>query len=95
MGLADGQARKLMLCRYKSDLEFGMNMLAQKRTSLAYQAQAAAESYPELASQYHLMDKKLDSEMKTLETQYKIVNTEYDSVVKIVEDHCKKDFKYV
>ncbi len=95
MGLADAQCRKLMLCRYKSDLEFGMNMLAQKRTSLAFEAQAAAENYPEMASQLHVMDKKLDSEMKTLETQYKIVNTEYDTVVKIVDDHAKKDFKYV
>ena len=95
MGLADTQARKIMLTTYKSDLEFGMNMIAQKRTTLAYQAQAAAEQYPELASQYHLMDKKLDAEMKTLETQYKIVNTEYDSVKKMVEDHASKDFKYV
>ena len=45
MGLADTQARKIMLTTYKSDLEFGMNMIAQKRTTLAYQAQAAAEQY--------------------------------------------------
>ncbi|HSA07527.1 MAG TPA: hypothetical protein P5556_10145 [Candidatus Gastranaerophilales bacterium] len=94
MGLADSQARLLMLCAYKSDLEFGMAMIAQKRTMLAYQAQLAGEMYPELANQLHVMDKRLDLEMKTLETQYKIVNTEFDSVNKIVEDRTKKDFKY-
>ena len=95
MGLAESQARVLMLTRYKSDLEFAMQMLAQKRTYLAYQAQAAAEHYPELAGQLHVLDKKLESEMKTLETQHKIVSSEYDSVKKIVDDRAKKDFKYV
>jgi len=94
MGLADSQARLLMITRYKNDLEFGMQMIAQKRTVLAYQAHAAAENYPEIASQLHLMDKKLESEMKTLETQHKIVSTEYDSVKKIIDDRAKKDFKY-
>ncbi len=95
MGLADSQARLLMLTRYKSDLEFGMQIISQKRTALAFQAQAAGEQYPEMAAQLHVMDKKLETELNTLETQYKIVSTEVGSVKKIVEDHAKKDFKYV
>jgi uncharacterized protein with NAD-binding domain and iron-sulfur cluster len=95
MGLAETQARTLMLTRYKSDLEFGMQMICQKRTVLCYQAQAAAEDYPELAAQYHLMDKALETELQTLETQHKIVSTELESTKKIVEDHATKDFKYV
>lgn len=95
MGLADSQARLVMITRYKNDLEFGMQMIAQKRTVLAYQAQAAAEDYPELAAQYHLMDKALETELMTLETQYKIVSSEFDSVKKIVDDRAKKDFTYV
>jgi len=94
MGLADSQARLNMLTRYKSDLEFGMQMIAQKRTALTYQAMAAAEQYPELAQQLHVMDKKLESEMKQLETQHKIAKTEFDSVKKFVDDHAQKDFKY-
>ncbi len=94
MGLADMQAGLLTLTRYKSDLEFGMRMLAQKRTVLAYQAQAASEQYPEIAAQLHLMDKKLETELKNLETQHKIVSTEHDSIKKIIDDRAKKDFKY-
>ncbi len=95
MGLADSQARLIMITRYKSDLEFGMQMIAQERTVLAYEAQAASEDYPELAAELHLLDKKLDTELKTLETQYKAVTTEYESVKKIIDDRIKIDFKYV
>ena len=94
MGLADSQCRLQMITRYKSDLEFGKMMTAQKRTALAYQAQVAGEMYPEMASYLHTLDKKLDSEMKQLETQHKIVSTEFDSVKKIIDDRAKKDFKY-
>lgn len=95
MGIAATQARLMMITSYKSDLEFAMQMIAQKRTVLAYQAQAAAENYPELAAQYHVLDKKLDAEMKTLETQQKMVSTEYDSVKKILDDNITRSMKYV
>jgi len=95
MGIAASQARLMMICSYKSDLEFAMQMIAQKRTVLAYQAQAAAENYPELAAQYHVLDKKLDAEMKTLETQQKMVATEYDSVKKVLDDNITKSMKYL
>ena len=94
MSLAASQARVIMITRYRSDLEFAMQLISQKRTQLAYQAQEAVEQ-PEMAAQLHLMDKKLEAEIKTLETQHKIVSAEYDSVKKIVDNHAKNDFKYV
>ena len=95
MGIAATQARLMMIIGYKSDLEFALQMLAQKRTVLAYQAQAAAENYPELAAQYHVLDKKLELEMKTLETQQKMVSTEYDSVKDILNKNIEKSMKYL
>lgn len=94
MSLAGSQARLIMLTRYTSDLEFGMQMIAQKRSTIAYQAQVAAERYPEMGKQFHLMDKKLEAEMKKLETQHKIAAAEYDSVKKMIDNSIKKDFKY-
>jgi len=95
MGIAASQARLMMIVGYKSDLEFAMQMIAQKKTVLAYQAQTAAENYPELAAQYHVLDKKLEAEMKTLETQQKMVSTEYDSVKKVLDDNIQKSMKYL
>jgi len=95
MGIAASQARLIMVSTYQSDLEFAMQMLSQKKTVLAYQAQNAAENYPELAAQYHTLDKKLDAEMKTLETQHKMVATEYDSVKKTIDDNVTRSMKYM
>jgi len=94
MGIAATQARLMMIVGYQSDLEFAQQMIAQKRTVLAYQAQAAAENYPELAAQYHVLDKKLEAEMKTLETQHNMVKTEYDSVKKTLDDNISRSMKY-
>lgn len=95
MGIAASQARLIMITSYKSDLEFAMQMIAQKKTVLAWQAQTAAENYPELAAQFHLLDKKLDTETKSLETQHKMVAAEYDSVKKIIDDNIQRSFKYL
>ena len=94
MSLAASQCRLIMLTRYKSDLEYGMQMISQKRTVLAYQAQESAEKHPELAAKFHTMDKQLEAKMRTLDTQYKVVSQESTSVQKMVDDHAKKDFKY-
>ena len=95
MGIAASQARLLMLSSYQSDLEFAMQMISQKRTVLAYQAQQAAESYPELASQYHTLDKQLEAQMQSLQTQQKMVSTEYDSVKKMLDDNISRSMKYM
>jgi hypothetical protein len=94
MGIAASQARLLMVSRYQSDLEFSMQMVSQKRTVLAYQAQQAAQDYPEMADQYHTMDKELEAQMATLQTQQKMVSTEYDSVKKILDDNITRQMKY-
>jgi hypothetical protein len=94
MGIAASQARLMMISSYQSDLEFSMQMISQKRTVLAYQAQQAAQDYPELAAQYHTLDKQLEAQMTTLQTQQKMVSTEYDSVKKTLTDNITRDFKY-
>jgi len=94
MGIAATQARLMMIVGYKSDLEFGMQMISQKRMVLAWQAQQAAESYPDLAQQYELLDKKLSVEIEGLQTQHKMVSTEYDSVKKTLTDNIEKGMKY-
>lgn len=95
MGIAATQARLMMVVGYKSDLEFAMQMIAQKKMYLCYQAQAAAENYPELAEQYHFLDKQLDMELKTLETQHKMVSAEWESIKKVLDDNIEKSMKYL
>jgi ATP-dependent protease ClpP protease subunit len=94
MGIAASQAKLMMIVSYKSDLEFAMQMIAQKRTVLAYQAQDAAQNYPELAAQFHTLDKELESEMQTLGTQEKMVSAEYDSVKKTLDENIKRSMNY-
>jgi len=94
MGIAASQGRLTMITSYQSDLEFAMQMIAQKRTVLAYQASETAQSYPTLAAQYQVLDKQLEAEMTTLQTQETMVKTEYDSVKKTLNDNIQRDFKY-
>ena len=95
MGIAATQARLMMITSYKDDVEFAMQMIAQKRTVLAYQAESAAQNYPELAAQYQVIDKELEAEMQTLETQEKMVSTEYESVQKMLTDNITSSMKYM
>lgn len=95
MGIAASQARLLMITRYQSDVEFSMQMLAQKKTTLAYNATQAAEQYPEMAAEYHRLDKELDVQMKSLETQQKMVSAEYESVKKTLDENISRSMKYM
>ena len=45
MGLAASQARLLMLVARKSDIEFQIQLINQRRTALAYQSSALAQRY--------------------------------------------------
>lgn len=45
MGLAASQARLLMLTARKSDIEFQIQIINQRRTTLAYQSAALAQKY--------------------------------------------------
>jgi len=57
-------------------LESELQQNTQKRMTLSYQAQAAAENYPALAEQYHTLDKKLESEAVDLEAQIRDLQQE-------------------
>lgn len=94
MGLVASQARLLMLTAYKSDLEFKMQQISQRRMQLA--AAATNIIYNEAAqAQVQSLDKQLEMQMKIYETQHKAVSTEHDSVVKIIDKNIEKSFKYV
>ncbi len=94
MSLAASQSRLCMITQRKSDLEFNMQMISQKRSQLALYASMPELQKDYIAEQLHAIDKKLENDMKQAETQYKIVSAEYDSVQKMVDDGAKKGFKY-
>ncbi len=93
MGLVASQARLMMLLSRKTDLEFVIQMISQRRTALAFQSTAAANSYPQLANQLRIMDRDLEIQQKNLETQHKIVITEYDGIKKLVDKNIDLSFK--
>jgi hypothetical protein len=92
MGSCSTQLRIQTLTSYVSDLEFSTNMVMQQRSTLAYQTQVAAEQYPELAAQYHLLDKKLEAEQKTIETQSKMAAGELEGLKKTLDANIKEEF---
>lgn len=89
MGVASCNARLQMIIAYKNDLEFAVQMISQKKTVLAYNAQGAAENYPELAAQFQLLDKMLETQQQALETQSKAVTTEMESTQKALDNDIK------
>ncbi len=93
MGLVASQARLMMLLARRTDLEFTIQMISQRRTALAFQATAAARCYPQLADQLRIMDRDLEIQQKNLETQHKIVTTEYDGIKKLVDKNIELSFK--
>lgn len=93
MGLVAGQARLLMLTAYKSDLEFQMQQICQKRLMLSANAQMAMTNEG-LQKQLQQMDKSLELMQKQIETQHKAVETEYDSAKKVVDKNIEMSFKY-
>ncbi|OGH99395.1 MAG: hypothetical protein A2287_04595 [Candidatus Melainabacteria bacterium RIFOXYA12_FULL_32_12] len=94
MGLVASQARLLMLTAYKSDLEFKMEQISQKRLLLAATAINVMYNQDAQAVLQNL-DKQLELQMKIYETQHKAVSTEFDSVSKIIDKNIEKSFKYV
>ena len=94
MGLVASQARLLMLTAYKSDLEFKMQQISQRRMQLAAAATQAIYNEPAQA-QLQSLDKQLEMQLKIYETQQKAVTTEYESVMKIIDKNIQMSFKYV
>ena len=93
MSLAASQARLIMITRYRSDLEYGMNMIMQEREDVAYKAQQCSED-PDAVAYFHDQDKQLELEMSQLDTQLKLQNSEYESVKKMVDDGAKRAGQY-
>ncbi len=93
MGLVASQARLMMLLTRKTDLEFAIQMISQRRTALTYQSSAAINCYPQLANQLRIMDRNLEQVQKNMETQHKIVTTEYDGIKKLVDKNIELSFK--
>ena len=87
---------------YKSDIEFRLMDIGNRRQVLAYKSSKLAEqvaadpeavlsedpTYLQLAYQ----DKVLEQLQKTQETQHKTVSAQIDSVQKLLDNNIKKDF---
>ena len=87
-GIPEADATKMASMQKEIDLnKFNALLIQQKRSTLAYQAQAGAENYPELAPQYAELDKKLANEkdisvanVKNLETQKAELKAKYEKI---------------
>ncbi len=93
MGLVGSQARLMMLIARKTDLEYAIQMISQRRTALAFQAQQASNNYPQQANQLRRLDRQLEIQQKNLETQHKISQTEFDGIKKITDKNVERSFK--
>ncbi len=87
--------RLLSLTMYKSNLEFSITSISNRRQQIAYQtmqlADADWESDPRV-QQLQAMDQYLELQQKNLETQQKAATSELESMQKILDTNVKKDF---
>ena len=88
-------ARLLSLTMYKSDLEFKILCITNRRQKIAYLTSGMLDSDMESPEMQRLnaMDQIYELEQTNLETQQKAVTAEFDSVQKLLENNIKKDFK--
>jgi len=88
-------ARLLSLTMQKSDLEYKILAISNKRMMISYQTAAFADldfESPEM-KQLQAIDQIYELEQTNLETQEKEISAEFDSVQKLLENNIKKDFK--
>ena len=88
---------------YKSDLEFSLMEIGQRRQALAYRSSVLAmksSSDPEVILSedptYLAMtwqDKQYEQQQKTLETQLSVVSAQIESYQKLVDNNVKNEFK--
>lgn len=87
--------RLLSLTMYKSNLEFSITSITNKRQQIAYQtmqlSDADWESDPRV-QQLQAYDQYLELQQKNLETQQKAATNELESMQKILDTNVKKDF---
>ena len=88
-------ARLLSLTMQKSDLEYKILAINNKRQIISYQTAALADVDMDDPSmtQLQALDQVYELEQTSLETQEKEVSAEFDSVQKLLENNIKKDFK--
>ncbi len=88
--------RLLSLTLYKSNLEFSITSISNKRQQIAYQTMQLAdvdwENDPRV-QQLQAMDSYLELQQKNLETQQKAAASELESMQKILDTNVKNDFQ--
>ena len=102
MTICAAQITLQYLTSYKSDLEYSLMEIGQRRQVLAYrssQLASEAASDPEAVLSddpvYQAMawqDKQYEQQQKTLETQQAIASSQIESYKKLVESNIKNDF---
>lgn len=89
------QANILSCTLYKSNLEFNIMSISNKRQQIAYQtmqlSDADWENDPRV-KQLQAMDSYLELQQKNFETQQKSVTSQLESYQKILDTNVKKDF---
>lgn len=90
------QANLLSATLYKSQLEFSIMQISNKRMNLAWQtsqlSNADWENDPRV-KQLQAMDSYLELQQKNLETQQKAVAAQIESYQKLVDSNVQKEFK--
>lgn len=85
----------LMMTQYKSQLEFSIMSISNKRQNIAYQTMQLSnvdwENDPRV-KQLQAMDQWLELQQKNLETQQKSATAQLESYQKILDTNVKKDF---
>lgn len=85
----------LMMTQYKSQLEFSIMTISNKRQNIAYQTMQLSnvdwENDPRV-KQLQAMDQWLELQQKNLETQQKSAAAQLESYQKILDTNVKKDF---
>ena len=89
--------RLLSLTMYKSNLEFTITSISNRRQNLAYQTMQLATAGADFENdprvqQLQAMDQYLELQQKNLETQQKAASSELESMQKILDTNVKKDF---
>ena len=95
MTISAVQANILSTTLYKSNLEFQIMNISNKRQQIAYQTMQLAdvdwESDPRV-KQLQAMDSYLELQQENLETQQKSAAAQLESYQKLLDNNVKKDF---
>ena len=109
MGLAASQVRFLELTARKSDIEFTGQNINQQRMVNAFSTEtmiqnlytesitngdpSKIESIQTQIDQKHVIDRRLEIQLKNIDTEQKEVQTEIESVKKVIDKNIDMTFK--